>query len=303
VAIAERATQQALAYARERRQGRAASSGSAGQSGPSPIIAHPDVKRMLMTMRALTRAARALCYATAVALDRAERSADAAARAAAHERASLLTPIAKAFATDAGSEVASLSIQVHGGMGYIEETGAAQLYRDARIAQIYEGTNDIQAIDLITRKLPLADGGAVAALIGELRQTVDAVDAVNDPAFGWTGVRLREAVDSLERATRWLAARPQAEAALAGATPYLRLFASAAGGAFMAEEALAAMRLAPSLPSPASGGGVGGGADATGRIALARFFAENVAVAASGLERTVTEGAESVIGSEAALVD
>jgi alkylation response protein AidB-like acyl-CoA dehydrogenase len=292
VAIAEHATQQALAYARERRQGRASSAASAPPSGSSPIIAHPDVKRMLMTMRALTRAARALCYATAVALDRAERAGDAAVRQAAHERASLLTPIAKAFATDVGSEVASLGIQVHGGMGYIEETGAAQLFRDARIAQIYEGTNGIQAIDLVTRKLPLAGGGAVESLIGELRHTVEAVDAVNDPAFGMTGARLREAVDSLDRATRWLATRPNEEAALAGATPYLRLFASAAGGALVAEEALAALRL--------SGNGA---ADPAGRIALARFFAENVAVGALGLERTVTEGAESVTGTDAALAD
>jgi acyl-CoA dehydrogenase len=288
VAMAERATQQALAYARERRQGRAAEAASAG---PSPIIAHPDVKRMLMTMRALTRAARAICYATAVALDRAEREADAAKRQAAQERAALLTPVAKAFATDVGSEVASLGIQVHGGMGYIEETGAAQLYRDARIAQIYEGTNGIQALDLVTRKLPLADGGTVAALIGELRRTVEAINGVNDPAFGWTGVRLGEAVESLERATRWLLARPHEQAALAGATPYLRLFAGATGGALLAEEALAAMRLA------------GDGADPAGRIALARFFAENVAVAARGLERTVTEGAESVTGADAALAD
>src|SRR5262249_28527328 len=148
VAIAERATQQALAYARERKQGRSTSQSGAGSRA---IIAHPDVKRMLLTMRALTRAARALCYATAVALDRAQRSSDEAARTAAHQRASLLTPIAKGFATDIGIEVASLGVQVHGGMGYIEETGAAQHYRDARIAAIYEGTNGIQAIDLVTR--------------------------------------------------------------------------------------------------------------------------------------------------------
>src|SRR5207302_151785 len=125
VAIAERATQQALAYARERRQGRAAGA----TSGASAIIEHPDVKRMLLTMRALTRAARAISYATAVALDRAERGGTSTGKAA-HERASLLTPIAKAFATDIGCEVASLGVQVHGGMGYIEETGAAQHYRD-----------------------------------------------------------------------------------------------------------------------------------------------------------------------------
>jgi acyl-CoA dehydrogenase len=286
VAIAERATQQAIAYARERRQGRAP-----GASEASRIIAHPDVKRMLLSMRALTRAARAISYATAVALDRAERGDDAAARQAAHERASLLTPVAKAFATDIGCEVASLGVQVHGGMGYIEETGAAQHYRDARIAPIYEGTNGIQAIDLVTRKLPRADGATARQCIGDIRRTVSAVDAVNDPAYGWTGVRLRDAVDSLERATAWLLARLADDpgAVLAGATPYLRLFALAAGGALLADEALAASRLA------------GNGGDGDGRIAVARFFAENFAVNAPALERTVVEGADSVTGADAAL--
>ncbi len=291
VAIAERATQQALAYARERRQGRAAPAPSGPSSGASPIIAYPDVKRMLLTMRALTRAARAVCYATAVALDRAQRGADAATRQAAHDRASLLTPAAKAFATDIGNEVASLGLQVHGGMGYVEETGAAQHFRDARIAPIYEGTNGIQAIDLVTRKLPLCGGATVHSYIGELRRTVETVDAANDPAFGWTGVRLGEAVESLERATQWLLARPQDNAALAGATPYLRLFATAAGGALLAEEALAAARLA------------GDRADSAARIAVARFFAENIAVQAHALERTVVEGADSVTGADAALAD
>ncbi len=286
VAIAERATQQALAYARERRQGRAAGA----RDGTSPIIAHPDVKRMLMTMRALTRAARAICYATAVALDCARLGADPAARQAAHERASLLTPAAKAFATDIGCEVSSLGVQVHGGMGYVEETGAAQHFRDARIAPIYEGTNGIQAIDLVTRKLPLAGGAAVKTYLEELRRTIAAVDASNDPAFGWTGVRLREALDSLERATQWLQARPQQDAALAGATPYLRLFATAAGGTLLAEEALAATR----LPGEA-------GAEPAARIAIARFFAENIAVQARGLERSVIEGADGVLDADAAL--
>ena len=287
VAIAERATQQAMAYARERKQGRATGT----QSGSSPIIAHPDVKRMLLTMRALTRAARAIAYATAVALDRAQRSPDAAARKAAHERASLLTPVAKAFATDVGNEVSSLGVQVHGGMGYVEETGAAQHYRDARIAAIYEGTNGIQAIDLITRKLPLSGGAAVKAYICGIRRTVEAVNATNDPALGWTGIRLQDAVDSLDRATQWLlgSQHNDLDRALAGATPYLRLFALAAGGALLAEEALAAMRLA------------GNGADAAGRTAIARFFAENLAVQAGGLERTVVEAADSVNNSDAAL--
>jgi acyl-CoA dehydrogenase len=298
VAIAERATQQALAYARERRQGRVPLPnpragevmGGGASAGSSPIIAHPDVKRMLMTMRALTRAARAICYATAVALDRAQRGADAAARQAAQERASLLTPAAKAFATDIGCEVASLGLQVHGGMGYVEETGAAQHYRDARIAPIYEGTNGIQAIDLVTRKLPLAGGATIKAHLGELRRTVAAVDATNDPAFGWTGVRLGETLDSLERATQWMLERPQQEEALAGATPYLRLFATAAGGALLAEEALAATRLSADAA-----------ADRAARIAIARFFAENIAVQARGLERTVIEGADSVTGADSAL--
>src|SRR6516164_729268 len=286
VAIAERATQQAIAYAHERRQGRAMDA-----SEPSPIIAHPDVKRMLLSMRALTRAARAISYATAVALDRAERSDGAPARAAAHERASLLTPVAKAFATDIGCEVASLGVQVHGGMGYIEETGAAQHYRDARIAPIYEGTNGIQAIDLVTRKLPLADGATARHYIGELRRTVAAGDASNYPAYGWTAVRLRDAVDSLDRATAWLLARVRDDpaSALAGATPYLRLFALSAGGALLVEEALAASRLSAE------------GSNGAGRIAIARFFAENFAVTAGALERSVVEGADSVNGADAAL--
>jgi acyl-CoA dehydrogenase len=284
VAIAERATQQALAYARERKQGRAT-----GAAGSSPIIAHPDVKRMLITMRALTGAARALCYTTAVALDRAERSADDSARRAAHERASLLTPVAKAFATDIGSEVASLGVQVHGGMGYIEETGAPQHLRDARIAAIYEGTNGIQAIDLVTRKLPLAGGATVRAVIAEIKRTVAAVAAANEPAFGASAARLGEAAACLERTTDWLLGRPEndPDAVLAGATPYLRLFATAAGGALLAQEALAA-RLAD-------------GASAAARIAVARFFAEHVAVQAGGLEHAVMEGAASVNGADAAL--
>ena len=287
VAIAERATQQALAYARERKQGRATDA----RSGSSPIIAHPDVKRMLLTMRALTRAARAISYATAVALDRAQRSPEEGARNAAHERALLLTPVAKAFSTDIGSEVASLGVQVHGGMGYVEETGAAQHYRDARIAAIYEGTNGIQGIDLVTRKLPLAGGATVKTYIGELRRAVAAIDAANDPGFGATAPRLREAVDSLERATQWLLGRAHndVDAALAGATPYLRLFALASGGALLAEEALAAMRLS------------GNGTDAASRIAIARYFAENLAVGAGGLEQTVVEGADSVNKADAAL--
>ena len=270
VAIAERATQQAFAYARERKQF-------------GPIIAHPDVKRMLLTMRALTRAARAICYSTAVALDRARHSADERTRREASGRAALLTPVAKAFSSDIGVEVASLGIQVHGGMGFVEETGAAQYLRDARITPIYEGTNGIQAIDLVTRKLPQAGGACVNGFIDELRGTAAELRAANDPAYGASGARLGEAVDALGRATKWMLAHVETspDAALAGATPYLRLFGLATGGCLLAGEALTAQRL-------------GNGADAAGRVSLARFFAENISVAAGGLERTVIDGAESV---------
>ncbi len=283
VAIAERAYQQALAYAKERRQGRAHGSG-----GMSPIIAHPDVKRMLSTMQALTKAARAICYKTASAIDRSERERDETARAAAQARASLLTPVAKAFSTDIGVEAASLGVQVHGGMGYIEETGAAQHYRDARIAPIYEGTNGIQAIDLVTRKLPLAGGGALRSYLAELHQVAAAVKAVNDPSFGSTGRRLEEAVVSLERASSWLLDRLGAEpdAALAGATAYLRLFAYAAGGCALAEDALAAKTMAGA-----------GAANPDPFVSIARFFAENICVQAQALERTVIDGAASVAGN------
>ena len=284
VAVAEAATQQATQYARERRQGQAVGR-AAGTPAPqsSAIIDHVDVRRMLTSMRALTRASRAICYSVAVAIDRSRRARDEASRAAAHERASLLTPVAKAFATDIGSEVASLGVQVHGGMGYVEETGAAQLFRDARITQIYEGTNGIQAIDLVTRKLALSGGAAVAAYLDELRATVAAVKATNDPGFGATGLRLGEAVDHLARATAWLREKleREPEAALAGATPYLRLFGLAAGGCMLADEALAAL-------------GIAGDADAATRIAIARFFAENLSPAAGGLATTVTEGAAAI---------
>src|SRR5476649_805113 len=275
VAIAERATQQAMAYARDRKQ-----SGHA-------IIDYPDVRRMLLTMRSLTGAARAICYATGVAIDRSLRSKSEAECKTAYERASLLTPVAKAFSTDIGIEVASLGVQVHGGMGYVEETGAAQHFRDARIAAIYEGTNGIQAIDLVARKVHLNGGKTIAAYIEGLRQTMQVVKASNARAFGETAARLGEAIDSLERATQWILAQKSPEAGLAGATPYLRLFGNAAGLGMLADQALASLRAG----------------DGAARTALARFFAENIAVQASGLERGVTEGAESINNAQAVFHD
>jgi hypothetical protein len=287
VGIADRAYQQALAYAQERRQGRAA--GKPGNE-TDPIIVHPDVKRMLMQMRALTAASRTICYATAVALDISVRAKDPETRALAAARGALLTPIAKAFSTDIGNEVTSLGVQVHGGMGFIEETGAAQHYRDARITAIYEGTNGIQSIDLVTRKLAANGGASVWALLDELSDIVKRIEISNDPAFGTTGTKLRDALGALDRASRWLLERVTSAPndALAGATPYLRLFGSAIGGCMLANEALAARDL--------------GEGDSSRYITLARFFAENISVQATSLERTVIDSAEAVNGADAVLL-
>ncbi|MGO4172342.1 acyl-CoA dehydrogenase [Bosea sp. TAF32] len=283
VAIAERAYQQALAFAHERKQGAAL---DAPKGAPmSPIIVHPDVLRMLMDMRAKTQGARAISYLVAEALDRSHREPDEAKRKAAAERAAILTPVAKAYSTDIGIDVASTGVQVHGGMGFIEETGAAQHLRDARIAAIYEGTNGIQAIDLVTRKLPLSGGEAVKGLIAEMRAVVGEVERANTPGFGHAAARLGAAVDALERATQWMLATlgsSQADA-LAGATPYLKLFALAQGGTGLAKKALATRAEA----------------EGTGDLATARFYAECLATEAPALELAVTEGAGAIADAAA----
>ncbi|MFT4115926.1 acyl-CoA dehydrogenase [Bradyrhizobium sp.] len=287
VGVADRAYQQALAYAQERKQGRAVGSKS---DGSDAIFVHPDVKRMLMRMRAQTAAARTICYATAVALDVSMRAKDPKVRADAAARAALLTPMAKAYSTDIGNEVAYLGVQVHGGMGFIEETGAAQHYRDARITAIYEGTNGIQAIDLVTRKLAANGGASVWALLSELSAIVKQVAASNDPAFGTTGAKLHEALEALTRTSKWLLERIASapNEALAGATPYLEQFGATLGGCMLASEALAAK--------------ADGNPDAARYVSLARFFAENITVQAGALEQTVTESAESVAAADAVLL-
>ena len=282
VAIAERATQVAIAYAKERRQGRAASS---KEPGMVAIAAHPDVRRMLLTMKSLTRAARAICYATASEADAARHGETEPDRRAAADRAALLTPIAKAFSTDIGCEVASLGIQVHGGMGFIEETGAAQYYRDARILPIYEGTNGIQAIDLITRKLPLSGGHLVKKMISEYETLARRIKGVERLEIGRMGQRLASTVVALTEATDWMteAIEHTPNLALAGATPYLRLFALAAGGHYLAKGAMQALEQ--------------GGPHAMESVGLARFFAENISVAGPGLAAMVMSGGQSVIGA------
>jgi hypothetical protein len=281
VAVAEAAFQKALAYANERRQGRAA--GYEGE-GMAPIVRHPDVQRNLLTMKALTQAARSISYCCAHAIDMARLSKGDEAR---HwqDRAGLLTPLAKAFSTDIGVEVASLGVQVHGGMGFIEETGAAALYRDARIAPIYEGTNGIQAIDLVTRKLPLGEGEHIHRYIDELVAIAGAVRTSNLTGFGDTADVLDQALEDLSETTRFLQDRLAAgeiETALAGATPYLKMLSLAAGGAYLAR------------------GAVTGGDEA--RIALCRFHADNLLVEAGALKERVLGGAASLAEAGKALI-
>jgi butyryl-CoA dehydrogenase len=294
VAIGERACQDAVAFAGERRQG-AASAGNG--SGMVPIIEHADVRRMLVTMRGLTNAARAICYATAAALDRAQRGGEAAERDAAGERAALLTPVAKAFASDIAVEVASLGIQVHGGMGFIEETGAAQHLRDARILSIYEGTNGIQAIDLVTRKLPLSGGETVRRQIAEMRAIAQRLAQADSPDLTAAAAPIAKAVGSLERATGFMLgalAQNASEDVLAAATPYLRLFATAQGGALLGASALAAQRAASAGDNDHA---------LAGRVRLARFFADNIAPHSAALADVVMGGAASIKDAQRILLD
>ena len=271
VGIAEGAYQHALAYARERRQGR-----SPWSDDPSAaIFDQPDVRRMLATMKAKIAAARAICFSAGVAADLARLAPSEAERRKADLRAQLLTPIAKAWSTDVGVEVASLGVQVHGGMGFIEETGAAQYYRDARIAPIYEGTNGIQAIDLVGRKLSMQNGEAVLDLIGEMRALVPLLD-------GGLGPALAAGIDAVERASQGLA-KAGGSAALAGAAAYLKLFGDVLGGALLCKGALAAA----SEDDPAW---------AADRAALARFYAEQVLSGAPALADAALAGDEALKG-------
>ena len=288
VALAERASQRALAYANDRKQGRTART-PAGEM--ASIVEHPDVRRSLLTMRALTMAARAICLATARELDLSERASDAGLRATATNRAALLTPVAKAFATDTAVEVASIGVQIHGGSGFIEGTGAAQHYRDARILPIYEGTNGIQAIDLVMRKLPLENGKVVADYLDELDATAAGLVASNAPGFSRIGTQLAAANSALRAATVWLGKqlKDNPDAALAGATAYLRLFAIASGGVFLGRGALLAARAGAASSAQLR------------QISLAKFFAETFSPAADGLMRTITEGSDALLAADVSL--
>jgi len=270
VAIAERAYQAAAAYAMERVQ--SAKFGGKGHESVR-IIEHADVRRMLMTMKANIAAARAIVYLTAASIDRGHRGDDAG-----RGLADLLTPVAKGHATDLGVEMTSLALQVFGGMGFIEETGVAQHYRDARIAPIYEGTNGIQAIDLVGRKLRMDGGAHWRALFADLKALQGDVAAA--PALAAIAPYLEDGVDALESATVWLAGNAGDDLidTAAGATPYLRMFGIVLGGALLARQALhTAAAQSPDAPT---------------RATLAQFYAEQILPTGTALLGPVTRGAE-----------
>jgi alkylation response protein AidB-like acyl-CoA dehydrogenase len=282
LAISERAYQDALRYAQERNQGRATGA-PAGE--PSPIVEHPDVRRMLLTMRAYIEAMRALLYTNAVSIDLARHHHDPAEREARGELVELLTPISKAWCTDLGVELASVGLQVHGGMGYVEKTGVAQYLRDSRIAPIYEGTNGIQAIDLVMRKVPMRGGAVVADLLAQMEALGPELDAA-DPELAGIRPALASGVSALREATDWIISHGPGgpNDALAGATPYLRLSGLVIGGWLMARSALAASRLLHTAS----------GADAAflrDKIGTARFYTGQLLPQAAGLLPAVTAGA------------
>jgi 3-(methylthio)propanoyl-CoA dehydrogenase len=279
VAIAERAYQQARDFARIRVQGRPL--GAAPNGEAPPIIHHPDVRRMLLWMRAATEAMRALAYYAAAMIDRGRRHPEPAARQMAQRRADLLIPVVKAWCTDLGIAVASTGIQVHGGMGYVEETGAAQHLRDARIAPIYEGTNGIQANDLVGRKLARDRGEAAAALIAEIRETAAALGQAGSVELAAIVRPLRDGLAALETATSFLV-EAEPPLAAAGSVPYLQLLGTVCGGWLITRLALAAERR-----------GAANGGDAaflSAKRLSARFYAEHFLAPAPGYLSGVVGG-------------
>jgi hypothetical protein len=275
-------------YARQRVQGRVE-----GAPSGTPIIGHADVRRMLMTMRANVEAARALAYFAAGALDRARHQPEAAAREQSQRLVDLLIPVVKAWSTDLGCETASLAVQVHGGLGFIEDTGVAQLYRDARIAPIYEGTNGIQAIDLVGRKLMRDRGAAARDFIAGIRASSADLAGAKGEDLSAMRAGLAEGAAALSRSTDWLIETygKEPSLALAGATPYLRLFGIVAGGWLMAMAALAALR----RRSEGSGDAVFFKA----KLATVRFYADHILIQVEALASQVVRGGASVLALEA----
>lgn len=280
---AERSYQRAAAYARERVQGTEA---GRRDGAKVPILRHPDVRRMLMSMRSRIEAMRALAYVVAAAQDEAAAHPDAGTRAAAGAFAELLVPVVKGWCTENAIDIASLGIQIHGGTGYIEETGAAQHLRDARITAIYEGTTAIQANDLVGRKLVRDGGAALAALIARMRQDAKAAGGAGDDDA--PGRRLETAIDGLESAGAWLLARwsDDVASALAGAVPFLMLLGTTAGGWQMARAA-----------TIASARRIAGDKSAfwMAKLATARFYSDHFLTQAPGLANAIVSGATGTL--------
>jgi len=286
VAIAEATYQQALAYARERVQSKPIDGSS---PKPVTIIEHPDVRRMLMTMKSHAEAMRALAIEVAAAIDRAHRHPDTDVRTRNQAFVDLMIPVAKAWFTDVGVELASLNIQVHGGMGFIEETGAAQYYRDARIAPIYEGTNGIQANDLLGRKV-IRDGGTAArAFLDRVEDTCVTLEGQNDPDIIAIRDALRDAANDLRQAIKYMLDTfpTSPNVAAAGAVPFLRMFGVVAGGWMMARGALAAGRKLAASDGDTEFLGA--------RVKTARFFADHALPQTRALLPVVTRGGDSVM--------
>ncbi len=279
VGVADRAYQRAVDYARTRIQSKPLTGGKE----PVAIIHHPDVRRMLLTMRALTEAGRALSYYAMAQFDLAKRHTDPAVRDRAHARFELLTPVVKAWCTDVAADVASLGIQVHGGMGYIEETGAAQHWRDARITPIYEGTNGIQANDLLGRKLLRDKGTAMRDFIAELSATAN--DFAGNTATSELADAFEQSVDELEKATDWLLtnAGNDLDAAFAGATAYLHLTGLVAGAWLTGRAAVAAVGNAQHAKFR------------NNKQLTAAFFAANILPQAGALSAAITGSGSTVV--------
>ncbi|MHA7270318.1 acyl-CoA dehydrogenase [Arthrobacter sp. HLT1-20] len=283
LAVAERAYQQSLAYAQERRQGLAI--GASGTS--SAIIDFPDVRRMLLTQRAHLAAMRYLMLLDASYVDRSTHDPDPAVRARAAEIVGLLIPICKSFGTDLGNELTSLALQIQGGMGFIEETGAAQHVRDVRIAAIYEGTNGIQAADLVGRKLGIRGGASVLEFLASMRE-VETELTQGGAAFASIGAELGRAFDALEEATRWMlrTGTTDPNAVLSGSTPFLRMWGLCTGAWMLARAALAA-----AATDDAS--------LAQSQLVLARFYAEQLLPASTGLLGAATAGSQDLFALDA----
>jgi acyl-CoA dehydrogenase len=290
VAVSEAAYQKAAGYARDRVQGK-----PIGDTVPASIIHHPDVRRMLMDMRARTEAMRALAYCATACMDRARGHPDPMERSRNQGRVEFLTPIVKGWCTESSIMIASTGIQVHGGVGYVEETGAAQYLRDARITTIYEGTTGIQANDLIGRKLARDNGLNASALIRDMNAELETLAPGNDADLAAVRCAMTGAVRAFEAATRWMLEHSDnsPREAAAGAVPYLKLTGTVAGGWQMARAARIAHRLLS--------GGAENAAFLRGKIVTARFYAEHVLPEAGAWRDEITMGAASTLALEDAL--